>query len=90
MTSELPAAIVYLLCLATSAGCAFLLVRNYLATRARLILWTASCFVLLTFNNLFLFMDVVLFPSLDFAPARNFASFGAVTVLLIGFIWDAD
>jgi hypothetical protein len=89
MTSGLQAS-VYLLCFLTSAGCAVLLARSYLASRARLLLWTALCFVLLTVNNLLLFVDVVLFPSVDLLLLRHLASLGAVTVLLIGFVWDSD
>ena len=81
---------VYLLCFLTSAGCAALLARSYLASRARLLLWTALCFGLLTLNNLFLFVDVVLLPSWDLLAFRHLASLGAIVVLLIGFIWDAD
>ncbi len=81
---------VYLLCFLTSAGCAALLTRSYLASRARLLLWTALCFGLLTVNNLLLFVDVVLLPSVNLLAYRHMASLGAIVVLLIGFIWDAD
>lgn len=81
---------VYLLCFLTSAGCAWLLARSYLASRTRLLLWTATCFALLTINNLLLFTDVVLFPSVDLLAYRHLASLGAVVVLLIGFVWDSD
>ncbi|KAA2234160.1 DUF5985 family protein [Salinarimonas soli] len=81
---------VYLLCFVTSAVCAALLTRSYLASRARLLLWTALCFGLLTLNNLFLFADVVLLPSWDLLAVRHLASLGAIVVLLIGFVWDSD
>ena len=81
---------VYLLCFLTSAGCAALLARRYLASRTRLLLWTALCFGLLTLNNLLLFVDVVLLPSINLLALRHTASLGAIVVLLIGFIWDAD
>lgn len=89
MTS-LAQASVYLLCFLTSAGCAGLLARSYLASRARLLLWTALCFALLTVNNLLLFVDVVLFPAIDLLMLRHLASLGAIVVLLIGFVWDTD
>jgi hypothetical protein len=90
MTAGLQA-VVYLLCFVTSAGCAGLLTRSYLASRARLLLWTALCFFLLTINNLLLFVDVVILPTtIDLLIYRHLASLGAVTVLLIGFIWDVD
>jgi heme/copper-type cytochrome/quinol oxidase subunit 4 len=83
--------IVYLLCVATSLVCMVLLVRGYLASRSRLLLWSALCFVGLAVNNLLLFMDLVIFPSdLDLSGYRLATSFGAVSLLLVGLIWEAD
>ena len=81
---------IYLLCFATSTVCAFLLVRSYRASRVRLLLWVAICFVLLAINNLFVVFDVLFLPAIDLVPFRQMASFIAVAVLLFGFIWDAD
>lgn len=81
---------VYLLCILTSAACTFLLLRSYLDSRAKLLLWTAICFLLLTINNLVLFIDVILLPSVNLLPLRHFASVGAISVLVAGFIWEAD
>ena len=83
-------AIVFLLCLITSAACAALLVRSYLRTRTRLLLWSAVCFVLLAGNNLFVVLDVLLLPSVELLPFRQLASLSAISVLLVGFIWEAD
>jgi hypothetical protein len=82
--------IVFFLCLATSVLCMVLLVRGCLQTRAPLLLWSSLCFVGLALNNLFLVVDLVLFPSIDFFPARQAASLVAVAVLLYGFIWETD
>jgi hypothetical protein len=81
---------IYLLCFATSTVCAFLLVRSYRASRVRLLLWVAICFVLLAINNLFVVFDVLFLPAIDLVPFRQMASFSAVAVLLFGFVWDAD
>ena len=81
---------IYLLCFATSTVCAFLLVRSYRASRVRLLLWVAICFVLLAINNLFVVFDVLFLPAIDLLPFRQMASFSAVAVLLFGFVWDAD
>lgn len=82
---------VYLLCLATSVVCLILLVRSYLRTRMRLLLWSALCFVFLATNNLLLFIDVVVLPTeVDLLPFRQITSIAAVSVLLYGFIWEAD
>jgi Family of unknown function (DUF5985) len=89
MTSVLPA-LIYLLCLVTSAACAYLLVRSYRRNRTRLLLFSASCFVFLALNNLFVVLDLLLLPQLDLLPFRQLAAFAAVGVLLFGFIWDTE
>jgi hypothetical protein len=81
---------VYLLCLATSAGCGWLLVRSYVRTGARLLLWTAICFVMLTLTNLLVVVDLVFLPQIDLRLARVGSSLIGVTILLYGFIWELD
>jgi hypothetical protein len=81
---------VYILCFVASAVCAALLVRSYQASRTRLLLWAALCFVLLAVNNLIVVLDVLVISTMDLGPFRQAASLGAITVLLIGFVWDAD
>jgi Family of unknown function (DUF5985) len=82
--------IIYLLCLAASAGCAWLLLRSYARNRTRLLLWSAVCFVLIAFNNLFVVVDILVLPSVDLVPLRRLASLAAVAVLLFGFIWETE
>ena len=82
--------LIYLLCLAASAGCAWLLLRSYARNRARLLLWSAICFVLIALNNLFVVIDLIVLPSVDLVPLRRLASLGAVAVLLFGFIWETE
>lgn len=81
---------VYLLCLAASVGCAWLLTRSYLASRTRLLLWSAVCFALLAVNNLLVVVDLLVLPSIDLVPFRRLASLSAVAVLLFGFIWETE
>jgi hypothetical protein len=85
-----PQAVVYILCLLTSVACAYLLVRSYARNRTRLLLFSALCFVLLAFNNLFVVLDIIVLPNIDFLPLRQIASLAAVSVLLFGFIWDTE
>jgi hypothetical protein len=82
--------IIYGMCLLTSAGCAFLLVRSYAQSRARLLLWSALCFVLLAINNLLVVIDLLVLPTVDLVPLRNLASLAAVGVLVFGFIWETE
>ena len=89
MTLIAPTA-VYLLSLATSFVCALLLLRAYLRSRARLLLWTALGFVCLALNNLFLVADMVIFPDVDLWLPRPLAALAAIGVLLYGFVWEAE
>jgi hypothetical protein len=83
-------AIVYLLCFVTSGACAWLLARAYRASGARLLLWSALCFLLLAGNNALLFVDLLILPDIDLRLGRILLSLGAVAVLLFGFIWDLE
>lgn len=82
--------LVYLLCFATSALCAFLLGRSFRRTGSRLLFWSASCFVLLAGVNFVVVLDMLVYPEMDFRPVRLWLSLVAVAVLLFGFIWDED
>jgi hypothetical protein len=83
-------ALVYLLCFLTGAACALLLARNYWRTGARLLLWSALCFLLLAANSLVVILDLMVIKTVDFRLMRHLLSFGAVAVLLFGFIWDLE
>ena len=90
MADYFPSA-VYLLCFLTSSACALLLARSYRRTGARLLLWSALCFVLLGLNNLVVFVDLVLLPqAVALQVPRLLLSLAAVSVLLFGFIWDLE
>jgi hypothetical protein len=52
-----------------------------------LLLWSPVGFVFLSANNVFLLLDVVVFPDVYFLIWRNLASLAAIAVLLYGFIW---
>jgi hypothetical protein len=82
--------IVYFLCFITSTLAMLLLFRSYLRTRSRLLLWSALGFVALALNNFFLFADLVLFPSVNFLPARDLSALAAALLLLYGFVWEID
>ncbi len=83
------ASVVYALCTLTSGLCAVLLLRGYLASRARLLLWSCLSFIGLTCNNLLLFIDLVLVPTQDLSLYRNLTAAIAVMILLFGLIWDS-
>ena len=89
MTEVLPVAI-FALCLLACVVCAFLLLRGYARGGARLLLWTGACFALLSINNLMVILDIVVFPTLDLQGWRHAASLLAVSVLLIGLVWESE
>jgi Family of unknown function (DUF5985) len=82
--------LVYVVCVASSVACTGLLIRSYARNRTGLLLWSALGFVALSFNNLFLFLDLVVFPDLDFVLHRHLSALTAIAVLLYGFIWEVD
>lgn len=89
MSEAFPAA-VYIMCFLTSSACAFLLARNYLRTGARLLLWSALCFLLLAGNNLVVVVDLIVLPQVNLGVLRLALSLAAVMVLLFGFVWDLE
>ena len=89
MSTWFPAA-VYLLCFLTSAACALLLARSYRRTGARLLFWSALCFLFLAANNLLVIFDLLLIPDIDLRLARYGLALAALGVLLFGFIWDLE
>ena len=72
----------------TSAACAALLIRGYLASRARLLLWSAICFVLLTLNNVLLFVDLGIIEDVDLSAWRAATNLAGLIALLFGLVYD--
>ena len=81
---------VYSLCAILSIACAVLLVRGYLRSRARFLMWSALCFLFLAVNNILLCVDKSVFPTMDLSMWRSGAAAAAMLLLVIGLIWDAD
>lgn len=81
---------VYSLSTLLSLACAGMLFRGYLKTPSHLLLWSSACFGFLAVNNLILFLDVMIFPDLDFGGLmyRNVAGAIAGSLLLFGLIWE--
>jgi hypothetical protein len=82
--------LVYTLCFATSAVCAYLLGRSFGRTRSRLLFWSALCFALLAGVNFVVVLDMLVYPQVDMRPIRLWLTLIAVAVLLFGFIWDEE
>ncbi len=80
---------VYILCAITSIACAVLLFRGYRRTRTRLLFWSSLCFLGLALNNVLLFVDLVLVPSVDLSVLRTGTATAALLVLVTGLVWEA-
>ena len=78
----------YALCAITSLIAAMLLLRQYRATRSRLLFWSFAGFSGLALNNVLVFVDLVLVPTTDLALVRTLASVAGLTALLYGLIWE--
>ena len=79
---------VYLLCVATSAACAVLLIREYRRSRVPLLLWSSVAFVGLALNNALVFADFVIVPDIDLALLRVSVALASVALLLGALIWN--
>ena len=88
--ADIFATAVYILCFLTSAACAWLLGRSYLANRTPLLLWSSICFAFLALNNLALVLDMVFLPAYDLRLTRLVLALAAVVALIWGFVWEVE
>ncbi|CAN5729860.1 hypothetical protein BH23GEM6_BH23GEM6_21630 [soil metagenome] len=82
------ATLVYALCALTSVVCAVLLLRGYIQTRVRLLLWGGLCFAGLAVNNVLLFVDLGLMPELDLTVWRSLPTLAGLMLLIYGLVWE--
>ena len=80
--------IIYILCALTSLACAVLLLRAYLASRARLLLWSGLCFICFCVSNILLYVDIEMLPALDLSVVRVVPVVVGLLLLLYGLIWE--
>ena len=80
--------LVYLLCALTSGFCAVLLGRGYRSSGARLLFWSALCFVGFALNNILLIVDERVVPHIDLTTWRLVPALAGVLLLLYGLIWE--
>ncbi len=82
------AVVVYMLCAGAALLCTVLLLRGYLQTRTRLLLWSTLCFVGLTANNVLVIVDLVVLPGVDLFVWRTVTALLGVLALLLGLLWE--
>jgi len=80
----------YAIAVLSSLASTILLFRGYARRRVRLLMWSAICFAGLTVNNMALFVDLVIFPTVDLRLVRLVPALIGMMCLLYGFIWDAE
>ena len=81
---------VYLLCFFTSTVAMLLLLRAYQRDKSKLLMWSGLAFVALAVNNLFLFVDIELLPSINLLPIRDASALAAAMLMIYGFVWETD
>ncbi len=81
---------VYLLCAVTSSLCALLLLRAYVRTGTRLLMWSGLCFLGLALNNALLVVDLIIVPDADLSTWRLVPAVLGVALLLYGLIWESE
>lgn len=85
------AEVVYLIAAALSALCAAMLLRGYLRSRYKLLLWSSLCFVGLSVNNVILFLDlVVIGPRVDLSLPRSLSALVGLGLLIYALVWEAS
>ena len=82
--------LVYILCAATSTLCAILLIRGYRRSRARLLLWSAACFVGLALNNVLLIIDMRSGAAVDLSTWRMIPAVIGAGALLYALVWETQ
>ena len=80
---------VYMLCAGTSLLGAVLLLQSYWKNRVRLLFWSGLCFAGLGIDNLLIYVDMIVYPQVDFSFWRKIPGLIALLLLLYGLIWDS-
>jgi hypothetical protein len=79
---------IYLLCAAASLVVALMLLRQYLKSRTRLLLWSLVCFTGLAANNVLVYIDLVVYTGVDLSVYRSAAGAAAMAAMLYGLVWE--
>jgi hypothetical protein len=84
------AGVFYTLCTLTALFCTWLLLRAYLRSRYKLLLWGGLCFLGLTLNNALLVVDKYVFPETNLFTWRLVLALIGMVILLYGLILDSE
>lgn len=84
------AGIIYTLCTITAFACAWMLLKNYMKQKHRILLWGGLCFSGLFINNLLLVIDRLVLPNIDLSMFRLITGLISLLFLIYGLIWEED
>lgn len=79
----------YIVTCITTLFCAILLLRGFARARRRLLFWSGLCFVGLTISNLFVIVDLLIFPNTDLYTYRLGSTAFSMVLMLYGLIWES-
>lgn len=80
---------IYVLCALTAAGSSCCLLRGFVRSGSRLLLWCGIFFGTLGLENILLFVDFILVPEFDLSLIRRIVPLVGVLLLLYGLIFDS-
>lgn len=78
---------VYILCAMTALACAVLLLRGYRNSGTPLLLWCGVFFLAMALENVILFVDLIIVPTIDLSDFRRSVALIGVILLLYGLIF---
>jgi hypothetical protein len=82
--------LVNLLGAVTALLCAGLLYRGYRRTNVRLLWWSALCFLVLSVENMILFVDFFVVPNTNLVVLRQSIGAAGVACLVFGLVWGTE
>lgn len=82
--------VIYILCAAASLVCAVLLWRGFRQSGAKLLQWSALCFVGMFLNNALLVVDTHVIATVDLALVRLLPALIGTLLLIWGLVWDVE
>jgi hypothetical protein len=83
------AVVIYSLCALVALACACLLLRAWRVSRHRLLFWSGLCFAALAVNNVLLFLDKIMLPTVDLSLPRTLVAVAGLSVMLYGLVWES-
>ena len=81
---------VYIIGALVTLICGVLLLRGYVRTRTKLLLWSGICFLGLALSNGLVFVDLDMLPEVDLYISRLATAAVAMMILLYGLVFEGE